>query len=113
MVAVFGPGRLHVPMLRQALLLSAEDRGAPGRDDLYGYGIVRADLAKAYLDIHLPPLCTADFNADGELNPDDLADFIGCYFAEPSCAAADFNTDAEVNPDDLADFIGAFFANCP
>ncbi len=35
----------------------------------------------AYLDIHLPLLCTADFNADGELNPDDLADFIGAFFA--------------------------------
>ena len=25
--------------------------------------------------------CPADFNIDGELNPDDLADFIGAFFA--------------------------------
>ena len=112
MVALYGPDRLHVPMLRQALLLSAEDRGAPGRDDLYGYGIVRADLAKAYLDTQLPPLCPADFNADGELNPDDLADYIGAFFAQPPGQGSDFNADAEVNPDDLADFIGAYFAGC-
>ena len=60
-----------------------------------------------------PPTCPADFNADGELNPDDLADYIGCYFAELACSGADFNTDGEANPDDLADFIGAFFAGCP
>jgi len=60
-----------------------------------------------------PPTCPADFNADGELNPDDLADYIGCYFAEPACSGADFNADGQANPDDLADFIGAFFAGCP
>ncbi len=56
--------------------------------------------------------CPADFNQDGELNPDDLADYIGCYFAQPPCARVDFNGDLETNPDDLADFIGAYFAGC-
>jgi len=60
-----------------------------------------------------PPACAADFNADGVINPDDLADFIGCYFGQPTCPQADFNADGEVNPDDLADFIGAYFAGCP
>jgi len=59
-----------------------------------------------------PPTCPADFNADGELNPDDLADYIGAYFAVPPGSGADYNADGEVNPDDLADFIGAFFAGC-
>ena len=35
--------------IREALEKSAEDLGAPGRDDLYGYGLVRADLALQYL----------------------------------------------------------------
>jgi len=60
-----------------------------------------------------PPSCAADFNGDSELNPDDLADFIGAFFAVPPPTTADFNSDGDVNPDDLADFIGAFFAGCP
>jgi len=53
--------------------------------------------------------CPGDFNGDGELNPDDLADYIGCYFAPVPCGPADFNGDGETNPDDLADYIGTFF----
>ena len=59
----------------------------------------------------LPP-CRADFNSDGNLDPDDLADYISCYFSNPPCARADFNTDGVADPDDLADFISAFFAGC-
>jgi len=59
------------------------------------------------------PTCRADFNHDGTLNPDDLADYIGCFFATPPCDRADYNAGGETNPDDLADFIGAFFAGCP
>ncbi len=58
-----------------------------------------------------PTCCRADFNADGVLDPDDLADFIACYFSQP-CAQADFNNDGFIDPDDLADFIGDFFAGC-
>jgi len=56
--------------------------------------------------------CPADFNHDGSLDPDDLADYIGCYFSVPPCSGADFNGDTVVDPDDLADYIGAFFAGC-
>ncbi|MFN7020825.1 MAG: immunoglobulin domain-containing protein [Phycisphaerales bacterium] len=59
-----------------------------------------------------PPPCPADFNQDGTLDPDDLADFIGCYFDAPPCAASDFNSDGGSDPDDLSDYIGAFFAGC-
>ena len=58
-------------------------------------------------------VCAADFNNDGSLNPDDLADYIACFFAIPPCPAADFSGDGAADPDDLADFIGAFFAGCP
>jgi len=53
--------------------------------------------------------CLADFNQDLEVNPDDLADFIGCYFALPACDRADYNEDGTINPDDLADYIGDYF----
>jgi len=56
-----------------------------------------------------PATCPADFNLDGVVNPDDLADYIGCFFAVPACAAADFNQSGTVDPDDLADYIGAYF----
>jgi len=65
--------------------------------------------------VRLSPIvntCRADFNGDGTINPDDLADFIACFFALPPCPTADFNSDAVTDPDDLADFISAYFAAC-
>jgi hypothetical protein len=59
--------------------------------------------------------CIADFNSDGFVNPDDLADYITCFFLDVQfpgiCPEADFNSDDFRNPDDLADFITAFFAS--
>ncbi len=52
-----------------------------------------------------------DFNQDGSVDPDDLGDFINCYFL-PGCDRADFNHDDNVNPDDLGDFINAYFGGC-
>ena len=60
-----------------------------------------------------PTGCAPDFNGDGNLDPDDLADYIGAYFSEPAPLSADFNRDGTVDPDDLADYIGAYFAGCP
>jgi hypothetical protein len=61
-------------------------------------------------------VCRADFNCDTFLNPDDLADFITCFFLDVQfpggCPAADYNGDAFRDPDDLADFITAFFLGC-
>jgi len=57
-------------------------------------------------------ICSADFNCDGMLDPDDLADYIGAFFSVPAGAGSDFNADGVTDPDDLADFIGAFFSGC-
>jgi len=57
-------------------------------------------------------VCPADFNADGTLDPDDLADYITAFFAIPPGTGSDFNADGVTDPDDLADFITAFFAGC-
>jgi hypothetical protein len=51
----------------------------------------------------------ADFNGDGNIDPDDLADFIAGFFGNPPDIRTDFNGDGNVDPDDLADFIAAFF----
>jgi hypothetical protein len=63
-----------------------------------------------------PPRCAADFNNDGNRDPDDLADFITCFFLDVqfprTCPRADFNEDSFRNPDDLADYITAFFLGC-
>jgi len=56
--------------------------------------------------------CAPDFNNDGTLNPDDLADYIGSYFSVPPGLGSDFNNDGTTDPDDLADYIGAYFAGC-
>lgn len=58
-----------------------------------------------------PPVmgCPTDINGDGNTDPDDLADYIACFFGMPPCGQADYNRDGTADPDDLADFIAAFF----
>lgn len=56
--------------------------------------------------------CPGDWNADGLLDPDDLADLISCYFGG-GCPRADVDGSGNINPDDLADGIGAYFSGCP
>ncbi len=65
----------------------------------------------------VPPAgCPADFNQDGNVDPDDLSDFITCFFTQVTipgaCTEADFNVDGNVDPDDLADYITTFFSPC-
>jgi hypothetical protein len=60
-----------------------------------------------------PPPCPGDFNQDGVRNPDDLSEFITCFFLNLQfpgfCGSADFNLDSLLNPDDLSEFITVFF----
>ena len=56
-----------------------------------------------------PPGDPRDFNGDGVVDPDDLADFISGFFGQPADPRTDFNGDGIVDPDDLADYISAFF----
>jgi hypothetical protein len=58
-------------------------------------------------------VCPVDYNEDGVLNPDDLADYIVCFFEAPPCDRADYDNSGFVNPDDLSDFITAYFMGCP
>ncbi len=58
------------------------------------------------------PACPADYNGDGFVDPDDLSDYIGCFFSVPSCDRADLNRDGVIDPDDLSDYISVFFSGC-
>jgi hypothetical protein len=57
-----------------------------------------------------PPLCAADFNADGVVNVQDFLGFLAAYSAgEPS---ADFNGDGVVAVQDFLAFLAAYSAGC-
>lgn len=100
---------VQTPMLRVAGATSAE-AGA--------YDCVTTDLCgqrttgAASLTINTGP-CPADFNGDGALDPDDLGDYLNCYFAVPPCPQADWTGDGNIDPDDLGDYLNLFFgAGC-
>ncbi len=71
------------------------------------------DFAVSVVTCPPPPACRPDVNGDGALDPDDLADFITCFFSIAACPRADWDGDGEATPDDLADYIAAYFAGCP
>ncbi len=56
--------------------------------------------------------CRADYNGDGNLDPDDLSDYIACFFSVPPCDRADYDGNTFVDPDDLSTYISDFFAGC-
>ncbi len=98
---LFQPARIVFPVVQGEPVLLA----------LAAFGGQTGPLS---LSIRLvPPPCAADFNDDGALDPDDLSDYITCFFSEPPCDQADFSGDGSADPDDLSDFITAFFAGCP
>ncbi len=61
-------------------------------------------------------MLAADIFCGFTLDPDDLADFIACYFSQSisqiSCDQADYDGSGTADPDDLADYIAAYFAGC-
>ncbi|MBL8758787.1 MAG: hypothetical protein JNK35_10195 [Phycisphaerae bacterium] len=107
-IAPGGPPASHVVFMDSAeagpkvgtMVITSNDPEAP---------VVVVPLSGSVLP---PPACAPDFNGDGTLDPDDLADYIACYFGLSRCPAADFNHDGTTDPDDLSDFIAAYFAGC-
>ncbi len=69
-------------------------------------GTAPTESGQAFLRVRLT--CPVDFNSDGNIDPNDLADYIACYFT-PGCTQADFNRDGNADPDDLADYIATYF----
>jgi len=110
-----GVGTAHWPIGANGLLngrtyfaqWTVQDPAAPG-------GIARSNIVRFTTfcaGLGCPPSCPGDYNLDGNVTPDDLADYIAAYFASPS-TGADFNLDGSTNPDDLSDFIAAYFGGC-
>jgi enterochelin esterase-like enzyme len=55
-------------------------------------------------------VCPADHNADGDVNSQDLFNFLAAFFvADP---IADFTADGTVNSQDFFEYLGAFFVPC-
>ena len=107
--------------LRLAMEQSAADLGVAGRDDTFGYGLVNAFAARAFLDSLLPPACTADVaggavRPDGSASPDgtvDGSDFVAFINAFAAAASlADLDADGVVDGADFVLFINSFGAGC-
>ncbi|MGD9690705.1 MAG: hypothetical protein AB7K52_13560 [Phycisphaerales bacterium] len=67
---------------------------------------------RARLELSAAPLCEADFDADGDVDADDLGDYINAYFGAAPGGEVDTDGSGELNADDLGDFINAFFSGC-
>jgi hypothetical protein len=102
---VAGPGH---PRLGTALRVRLVNLNVPGTAEAPG---IEVDFDNVRLEA--TGGCGADVDGNGVVNPDDLADFIACYFSVPPCGVADFDLNGVVNPDDLADFIAVYFGVCP
>ena len=51
-----------------------------------------------------------DFNCTGGLNPQDIFDFLGAWFAlDPR---AEYNHDGHIDVGDIFSYLGAWFAGC-
>ncbi|MGD9689866.1 MAG: hypothetical protein AB7K52_09465 [Phycisphaerales bacterium] len=84
--------------------------------DIAVYSVVVRDQSGASATPGVPLVfsaanCPRDFNRDGEVDPDDLGDFLNCFFTLP-CPGADANRDGNIDPDDLGDYINIFFGGC-
>mgnify|MGYP001000151668 CR=1 FL=1 len=83
--------------------------GGWSRGDMDGDGTV----TQADIDLIKASGRVADFNNDGNIDPDDLSDFIAGYFSLPPAPETDLNCDGVIDPDDLSDYIGLFFGVQP
>ncbi len=73
-----------------------------------------SDVSLLFTRTVLPSACDAnacrvDFDGSGTVDPDDLSNYITCFFTVPPCNFADFNNDGNVDPDDLSDVITQYF----
>ncbi len=107
--------RQYMEFLRDEDTTTPFDRATPWGTLAYEQWSLLGKSVPALMDFASITLsaCSADYNGDGFVDPDDLSDFISCYFSEPPCPRADFSGDGNIDPDDLSDFISVFFSGCP
>ncbi len=103
--------------VRDILFDSAEDLGEPGKDIVFGHGIVSArEAVRAATRTILPP-CSADFDSDGTVWLDDFGIFIA-FLGDPHCelvpCRADLDRDLSVDLDDFSIFTAQYGrTDCP
>jgi subtilisin family serine protease len=86
-----------------AMEKTALDLGDPGRDNMYGWGLVRADLAARYLRRHVSRAQAASAETVSPAPAANLLSFLDDYFA--GNAAADMNDDGHDDTYDLFVFL--------
>lgn len=88
---------------------SAKDRGLPGYDTTFGWGIADAYAAVLAAKASLEASCPFDLTESGTVDGDDLGSLLGAWGeAERPGAFADFNADGQVDGSDLGDLLGAW-----
>lgn len=92
---------------------SAKDRGAPGYDTDFGWGLVDAHAAVVAAQATTAPPCPADLSEDGQVDGADLAIVLGAWgtFGEPGIVG-DVDGDGTVTGTDIAVVLGNWGA-CP
>jgi subtilisin family serine protease len=97
------PSRTNVE-IRALIESTAEDKGAPGWDPIFGHGRVNARLA---VEAALAPRCaTADLDCDGAVGASDLALLLGAWGS--AGPLGDLDGDGVVASSDLALLLGAW-----
>lgn len=93
--------------IRALIESTAEDKGAPGWDPIFGHGRVNARLA---VEAALAPRCAAaDLDCDGAVGPSDLALLLGAWGS--AGPLGDLDGDGVVGSSDLALLLGAWSGN--
>ncbi len=98
---------LSATEIRDILIATAVDIGAPGFDPITGFGRVNAHAALLATPNPLP----ADLNGDGSVGPNDLAILLGFWGACADCdggCVGDLDGDCAVGPTDLAILLGSW-----
>ena len=108
MVAEVGRRHATPAQIREALEATATDLGDPGRDDLFGYGLVNAQAAAAYLRDRVGAWCMADFDDNGGVDGLDVEVFFSNWNA--SRLVADIDLDGRVDSSDVSAFLAFWTA---
>ncbi|MCX5688707.1 MAG: S8 family serine peptidase [Planctomycetota bacterium] len=106
LISEFGASNITPALVRQALEVSATDLGDPGRDDLFGYGLVNVAAARFALRDLIGLECDADFDVNGGVDGRDVEAFFLAW--ESRDFRADINFDGAFDSSDVAAFVSTW-----
>lgn len=99
---------MSAQQVRNIVLGTVDDLGAPGVDPVFGFGRVNAMRAVLAAIGTLP--CPSDINRDGRLTIEDIFTFLNLWFTQ--FATADFDHDGQIDPVDVFNFLTSWFNGC-